>query len=303
MESKISVLSFIYNEEKNIDRWLTSLKPYAYEIIIFDLESTDNSFELCRKYTDKVYKRPYLLCGDEYKQELHFMAKGDALLWTYPDELFPESTLNVFDKLLKSENWNAFSFMRHEYMDGVRVCFKQGEKILAFGTPESPNYQCRLHKNDGKIFYTGLVHFELDGDYNACNLPPEYNFEHWKESTAQEFDNIRLYILYKASIFRYGDTAIEPYKRYIDSYRKIVRDSEKANLSGVRKISLAEEFWWDWRRYATMNRLTLDEFKTIVGISYEDFVNRNSEEKSRIIVPNNIIDSALVDMKKNESEK
>ena len=68
----ISLCSFVFNEEKNIDNWLFPLKPFVSEILIFDLESTDNTFELCKKYTDKVYRRPYLLCGDYYKQELHY---------------------------------------------------------------------------------------------------------------------------------------------------------------------------------------------------------------------------------------
>lgn len=290
----ISVLSFVYQEAENIDAWLGHLKPHVKEIIIFDLESTDNTFELCKKYTDKVYKVPYLLCGDSYKIELHSRAKGSWLLWTYPDERFSESFLNVLPKLTSNDKWNAYSIMRHEYLDGIRACYKDGERIIAFGTPENPNYQCRLHKNDGRIFYTELVHFEIAGTYNNCPLPPEYNMAHLKSSSSQEFDNIRLYLLYKELIWKYGNTTTQPYKQYIDSYKKIVHDSEAKNLSGERKIHLSEEFWHVWKMYAHTQRITLDEFKAYIGLSYEEFLHKNKyDQNAQFIIPDSIVDPIL----------
>lgn len=290
----ISLCSFVFNEEKNIDNWLFPLKPFVSEILIFDLESTDNTFELCKKYTDKVYRRPYLLCGDYYKQELHYMAKGDWLLWLYPDERLCEASLNILSKLCAQDKWNVYSFMRHEYMDGILVRINQNERTVAFGTSELPNYQGRLHKNDGKIVYSELVHAEFDGSIVNCALPPEYYMEHWKTSGDQEFDNIRLYILYKQSILKFRNTQVQPYKRYLDSYRKIIHDSEVKNLSGERKIHLSEEFWWEWNKYIDTSRISLDEFKSIVGVSYEEFLKCGKEEQNRfVVVDKNLIDEKI----------
>ena len=292
--SSISVVSFVYNEEINIDKWLSNLKPYVDEILIFDLESTDDTYELCKKYTDKVYKRPYLLCGDYYKQELHYLTKSNWVLWSYPDERFNELLLKSFEKLIQHDRWNAYAFMRHEYMDGIRICFKQDDKTIAFGTPESPNYQNRLHKNDGHIFYTEFVHAELHGDYKFCGMPPEYYIEHFKTSRDQEFDNIRLYCVYKESIWKFRNTLVSDYKKYIDSYRKIIFDSEKMNLSGQRKIHLAEEFWWEWDKYIDMKRITLEEFKAITGVEYFDFLeNVHNGRDRKIIIDNGVIDEKL----------
>lgn len=294
MQNNITIVSFVYNEEKNIDAWLSQLKPHVNDIVIFDLESTDNTFELCKKYTDKIYRRPYLLCGDSYKIELHSMCKSDWILWTYPDERFSEAFLSALPKLLSSDKWNSYSLMRHEYLDDVRVCYKSGDRILAFGTPESPNYQCRLHKNDNRIFYTELVHFEIAGDYTICPLPPEYYMEHLKSSSSQEFDNIRLYLLYKQLIWKYENTVIQPYKKYIDSYKQIIKDSEAKNLSGERLIHLSEEFWWVYKKYANTKRITKDEFKHITGVTYEQFLESNKHDvNANFIIPENIIDPIL----------
>ena len=268
----LSALSFVYNEEKGIERALQSIKPFTNEIIIFDLESTDNTFDICKKYTDNVYRMPYMLCGDAYKQELVYRSTGDWLLWFYGDEVFPEYTAKSFEKFMGVGKWNAFAFMRHEYMDNIRLNFKRDEELVEYGTSQSPNYQVRLIKKESKVFYTELVHAEIHGQYNNCSLPSEYYMEHRKTSQDQEFDNIRLYIWYKHLIFKYGNTKVEPYKTYIDSYKKIVADSEDANLKGIRKIHLAEEFWYDWKSFVTVPRITLDEFKNKTGFSYQEYL-------------------------------
>lgn len=247
---KITACSYVRNEEKNIDACLSLIRPYVDEIIIYDLESTDNTFELCKKYTTEVFKVPFTLCGDGYRESIAYKAKGDWLLWFYPDERWLENVMKMLKKVVLLDNeWTAYAFMRHEYMDDIRVGYNREDKLVYFGSPENPNYQIRLHKKDGKIFYTELVHSELHGGHTVCALPPEYYIEHQKTSTDQELDNVRLYIWYKYLIWKYGDTTVEPYKTYVDSYRKIVRDSETAMKEGNRRVHPAEENWWKWRDY------------------------------------------------------
>ncbi|MFN4267834.1 MAG: glycosyltransferase [Fervidobacterium pennivorans] len=51
----LSVAMIMKNEEHNLDRALGSIKPYVDEIVVVDTGSTDNSVEIAKKYTDKVY--------------------------------------------------------------------------------------------------------------------------------------------------------------------------------------------------------------------------------------------------------
>lgn len=289
-EQRISALSFVFNEEKHIEASLEALRPYVDELIIVDLESTDRTNEIACKYADRVFIKPWALCGDGYKEFLHYQATGDWLLWWYPDELFPKKTAEALKKIIKSDKYDAYAFMRHEYMDGVRLNQTPG---VAHGTKESPNYQNRLHRNNGKIFYTGLVHAEAHGLFHTCPMPPEYFMEHHKESTGQEYDNFRLYVFYKYLVWLYGDTKSEPYKEYVDSYRKIIHDSEVKNISGERGISLAEEFWQDWRKYADMDRITLAEFKKITGVEYADYLATQKTPDKNFIIDRAVVDEAL----------
>lgn len=247
----ISVLSFIYNEASVIEESLKCIRPHVDEIIVTDLDSTDGTREIAEKYCDQVYLKPWLMCGDHYKSFLRARAKCDYILWWYPDEFYPEKTAKALRAVVDTGEYTAYSFMRQEYMDNVRVGFREtpdGEMIY-HGTPESPNYQNRLHKRCDEIFYTGLVHAEIHGEYHCCQMPPEYYMEHRKTSRDQEFDNVRLYIWYKYLVWLYGDTKVEPYKTYVDSYRKIIHDSEEKNATGERRTHPAEEEWWNWRDY------------------------------------------------------
>lgn len=51
----LSVCMIAKNEEKNIARCLTHLKPYGFEIVVIDTGSADRTRAIARQYTDKVY--------------------------------------------------------------------------------------------------------------------------------------------------------------------------------------------------------------------------------------------------------
>mgnify|MGYP001563697226 CR=1 FL=1 len=277
MISKISALSFVFQEAHVIEVALQQLRPYVEEIIIVDQQSPDGTADIARKYDVKVHTRPRLICGDGYREFLRHQATQPWILWFYPDERFvhssvkegedPEATLKSFEALTKIDKYSCFSFMRHEFMDGVELPF---ERFY-------PNYQTRLIRNLPEIQYPDLVHFNMWGHNppSVCNLPPELYMEHHKTSESQSFDNWRLYVSYKELLHKYRNTDIEPYKVYLDSYKDIILKSEEKNLLGERLILLQEEFWWEWWKYESEERLTLQQFKERTGIEYNVFIEKN----------------------------
>lgn len=55
----LSVVILTYNEEPNIEHTLESVKDWAGEIVIVDSFSTDQTLEICRKYTDRIVQHPF----------------------------------------------------------------------------------------------------------------------------------------------------------------------------------------------------------------------------------------------------
>ena len=245
----ISAVSFVFNEAENIGACLENIFPFVDQILLVDMDSTDGTLDIAAQFTKDIYRKPHLICGDQYKDFLAHNAKGDWLLWFYPDERIGEKLGKEMHSLIeKNDNFDAYAMMRHEYRDGTR--------LMPHGTNDSPNYQNRLHRRGHGIYYTDLVHAELHGRFRPCNLPEDYFMEHRKKDSEQEFDNWRTYVEMKNLLWKYRDTKVSPYKEYCDSYRQIIHDSEVKNADGSRLRHPAEEYWWGWWKYKDSKRIS-----------------------------------------------
>lgn len=59
MSETVSACITVYNEAKNIRRCLDSIK-WVDEIVVIDSYSDDDTVEICREYTDRVYQHEWL---------------------------------------------------------------------------------------------------------------------------------------------------------------------------------------------------------------------------------------------------
>ena len=275
-KAPVSVLMYLWNEAECVENGLKQLRPYVEEIVIVDQESMDETGAICKRYADKLFIKPRLVCGDGYREFLRWNATQPWLLWADGDEEWPKETAEALEKITRptQDKWDVFSFMRHEFMDGIEFPF---EKFY-------PNYQTKLMKNCKEFLYPDLIHYNVSGHIpiRVCNLPPEIYMEHHKTTGGQDFDNVRMYVMLKMLVHKYGtSTCLEPYKTYIDSYKQIIHDSEEKNLTGERLIHRSEELWWDWRIYQDSKRITLDEFEQEFGMPYKKWVEirRKNEER------------------------
>ena len=89
----ISVVLATYNEEKNIQRCLESVKDFADEIIVVDGSSTDKTREIARKLGSEVIKTTNKSNFHINKQMAMDQAEGDLVLQLDADE--------VVDKVLQ----------------------------------------------------------------------------------------------------------------------------------------------------------------------------------------------------------
>ncbi len=99
---KLSVVIITYNEEKNIERCLLSVKDIADDIVVVDSFSTDATQEICKKYNVRFF---------EHKFEGHIEQKNWAVTQAeYPHILSLDADEELSEELKKSikemkNNW------------------------------------------------------------------------------------------------------------------------------------------------------------------------------------------------------
>lgn len=149
---KLSICMIVKNEEKNIDRCLKSLKPLVEnnlaEIIIVDTGSTDNTVEIAKKYTEKVYFHPWRDSFSEARNWSISLATGEYVFIVDGDDEIKESEIEKIIHEFSIEDYkkyNTFSVKVKSYLD---INFETFTTIT----------QNHIFKNDGSLYYSGSVH-------------------------------------------------------------------------------------------------------------------------------------------------
>lgn len=131
----VSVCIITFNEESRIRDCLESVK-WADEIIVVDSFSTDKTVDICKEYTERVYRRAW---GGNIDQKNHTigLATKDWLLCLDADErLSPELTKEIQNVLKSRDTADGFFFPRRSSYLGRWI----------FHGDWYPDYQLRLFK-------------------------------------------------------------------------------------------------------------------------------------------------------------
>ncbi|WP_353893739.1 glycosyltransferase [Proteinivorax hydrogeniformans] len=147
---KLSIAMMVKNEEKYLGECLESLRPIMEsidsEIIIVDTGSTDNTVEIAKKHTNKVYFH-------EWKDDFAYMrnktieyCKGEWILILDADEIV--ENCDGIIKFLESKESN-------KYNTGTIT-------IKNITTGDTKNYfpilMIRLFRNNKELYYEGTIH-------------------------------------------------------------------------------------------------------------------------------------------------
>ena len=85
----LSVVVTAYNEGERLARCLSSLQKLADEIIVVDSSSTDNTAEVAKRFTSKVFCQPNYPMLNKNKNYGFSKATGDWILCLDSDEVIP----------------------------------------------------------------------------------------------------------------------------------------------------------------------------------------------------------------------
>ena len=98
---EISACVITKNEEKNLGRWLKSMRVAADEMIVVDTGSTDRTCELARAAGAKLY---HFTWRDDFAAAKNYaieQAKGRWILFLDADEYFTPATVEAVRPLLR----------------------------------------------------------------------------------------------------------------------------------------------------------------------------------------------------------
>lgn len=148
---KLSICMMVKNEEKYLDKCLKSLQPLrdavSSELIIVDTGSTDNTIEIAKRYTDKVYFHPWNNNFSEMRNITINYAKGQWIFIIDGDEILYDSKY-IIDFLSNKEEkkYNSAIINVKNITDE--------EKISDCSEMSS----LRLFRRDKEFRYEGVVH-------------------------------------------------------------------------------------------------------------------------------------------------
>jgi glycosyltransferase involved in cell wall biosynthesis len=112
--NNISILVVARNEEKNIERCLSSVKDFSDELIVVDNESTDSTAKLSKKYTPNVFKHN----GKTYEDNINYGLTKVSNEWVLAVDADEVLTSGLKKELVELD-------LKPSKYNGYRVCFKQ----------------------------------------------------------------------------------------------------------------------------------------------------------------------------------
>lgn len=166
----LSIGMIVKNEEKYLDECLTALQPILNnldsELIIVDTGSTDNTVEIAKKYTDKVYNFEW--CNDfaAARNVTLDHAKGEWYMFLDADEiLMNASEIITFFKSKEYKKYEAASYNILNYRN------KEKTSSLSILIP-------RMRKLKKGLRFIGIVHEYLPVSFPIKDLTNTV-FEHY----------------------------------------------------------------------------------------------------------------------------
>ncbi len=182
MKQKLSVAIATFNEEKNIEDCLESVK-WSDEIVVVDGTSTDKTCKIAKKYTNKVIITTNKPMFHINKNMAIDNCTSDWILQLDADERVPEELkeeiLKVINSnpeangfLIKRKNYFLGKFLKKggQYPDSVIRLFKKGKGRL----PEkSVHEQVAI---EGKVGWlkNDLIHFAYPSFFNYLHRSNRY---------------------------------------------------------------------------------------------------------------------------------
>ncbi|MBI2611979.1 glycosyltransferase family 2 protein [Candidatus Gottesmanbacteria bacterium] len=259
----ISAVINTYNEEKNIERCLSSLSSWVSEIIIVDMGSKDKTLDLARHFKTKIYTHPHTGFVEPARNFALTKAQGDWILLIDADEEIP----HLLSELLLSYMKSTISFLR---IPRKNIIFGRWMRHAQWW----PDYQIRFFKK-GAVFWSDKIHSIplTRGEGIDIEAKEEYAIVHHNYQTIEQFlDRLNRYTTIQAKEmylegkkFSWKDLLHEGTREFVSRF--FANEGYKDGVHGLvasllqsYSISVIYAKLWELEGF-NEGRIDLDEFK------------------------------------------
>lgn len=209
----ISVCIITKNERDYLDKCLKCLSEYPFEIVVVDTGSEDDSVEVARKYTDRVYE--FAWCND-FSAARNFSvskATNDMIMIVDTDEFIKPFNFEAFIKTVSANKEKVGRINLNNVYTRNGVLHSTNEKLSRIFDRRYYEYQGSVHEQivriDGQNFETyeapvEYKHVGYDGDENQLRDKAMRNIALLEKELEAKEDPYILYQIGK-SYYMLGD--------------------------------------------------------------------------------------------------
>lgn len=238
MDSKISVVINTLNEEKNIERVITSVKNIADEIVVVDMKSSDKTVDIAERLGAKVYPHEKVGYVEPARNFAISKAKNSWVLVLDADEEVSSDLVKEIKKITDKPKADYYRIPRKNIIFGKWI-----EHTLWW-----PDYQIRLFKK-GKVSWNEIIHSVPLTVGDGADIAADEKFaiiHHNYDSVESYLERLNRYTSVQSNLlvkdgyeFSWKDVLAKPFKEFINRY--FTGEGYKDGIHGLA-LSLLQAF-------------------------------------------------------------
>lgn len=216
--AKISAVINTRNEEKNLPRAIASVKNFADEIVVVDMESTDKTVEVAKKYQARIFEHKYVGYVEPARNFAIKKASGDWILIIDADEELNPDLAAKLRKITESKKSKDF--------------YRVARRNIVFGrwlkhSRWWPDYNIRFFKK-GAVSWSEVIHSVPETRGKGFDLAAKESYaitHHHYESIEQFVERLNRYTTEHAKLrkkdgykFSWKDLIRKPAEEFMSRY-------------------------------------------------------------------------------------
>ncbi len=145
---KISCLINTFNEEKNLERCLKSVKDFGDEIVVVDMHSTDKTVAIAKRFKAKVFNHEYTRFVEPARNFALSKTTGDWLLVIDADEELPASLGRKLKEIAVANEADFVEIPRQNIIFGqwLRHSRWWPDYLIRFFKPGKVSFSSKIHQ-------------------------------------------------------------------------------------------------------------------------------------------------------------